>query len=110
MAMKVFFSILWSFRVFNSICKRAEAKGGDTCTTFPDKSKEMAKETIDLVHTFCEVDEYSRQLPVKKDYVRMQKGVHKQKWLVLCNLHELFVGFQEHTQYVSVLLTKTPFC
>ena len=34
---------------------------------------------------------YSRQLPRKKDYVNIQKGVHKQKRLVLCNLHELFV-------------------
>ena len=42
----------------------------------------MAQETIDFVHAFYENDEYSRQLPGKKDYVRTQKGVHKQEWSV----------------------------
>ena len=97
----------------------------------------MAQETTDLVHAFYEDDEYSRQLPGKKDYVSIQKGVHKQKQLVLCNLHELLVAFKERNpdvkigfskfctlcpkwcviagssgthSYVSVLLIKTPFC
>ena len=30
--------------------------------------------------------------PGKKDYVSIQKGVHKQKQLVLSNLHELLVA------------------
>ena len=47
------------------------------------KGKAMAQETIDLVHAFYEDDEYSRQLPRKKDYASIQKGVHKQKQLVL---------------------------
>ena len=59
------------------------------------KGKAMAQETIDLVHAFYEDDKYSRQLPGKKDYISIQKDVHKQKWLVLCNLHELFVAFKE---------------
>ena len=58
------------------------------------KGKAMAQETIDLVHAFYEDDEYSRQLPGKKDYVSIQKCVHKQKHLVLCNLHKLFVAFK----------------
>ena len=56
----------------------------------------MAQERIDLAHaSYEDDDEYSRQLPGKKDYVRIQKGVHKQKWLVLCNLHELSASFKE---------------
>ena len=47
----------------------------------------MAQETIDLVHAFYEDDGYSRQLPGKKEYVSIQKGVHKQKRLVMCNLY-----------------------
>ena len=82
------------------ICKRTEAKKGNTCTTFAKKGKEMAQERIDLVHVFCEDNEYNRQLPVKKDYVSIQKGVHKQKQLVLCNLHELFVAFKERNPAV----------
>ena len=53
------------------------------------KGKAMAQEIIDLVHAFYEDDEYSRQLPRKKDYVSKQKGDYKQKCLVLCNLPEL---------------------
>ena len=34
---KVLFWILWSFRVFNSICKRTEAKKVDTSAAFPEK-------------------------------------------------------------------------
>ena len=51
------------------------------------KSNAMAHETNGLVHAFYEDDEYNRQTPRKKDYVSIQKGVHKQKWLVLWNLH-----------------------
>ena len=56
----------------------------------------MAKRSAPVsafMHT-TEDDEYSRQLPMKKDDVSIQKGVQKQNWLVLCNLHELFVPFK----------------
>ena len=72
------------------------------------KGKAMAQETIDLVHAFYQDDEYSRQLPGKKDYVSIQKGVHKQKRLVLCNLHELFVAFKERNPNAKVGFSK--FC
>ena len=98
----------WSFRVFNLICKRVEAKKGDPCTTFQKKGKAMAQETIDLVHAFYEDDEYRKQLPGKKDYVSIQKGVHKQKRLVLFNLHELFVAFKERNPDVKSEFSK--FC
>ena len=62
----------------------------------------MAQETIDLVYAFCEDDEYSRQLPRKKDYVSIQKGVHKQKQLVLCYLNEMFVAFKERNPVVKI--------
>ena len=74
---------------------RSETKKGDTCTTFSEKSKPVAQEAIDLVYAFYEDDEYSRQLPRKKDYVSIQKSVHKQKQLFLCNLHEFFIAFKE---------------
>ena len=68
----------------------------------------MAQETTDLVQAFYEDDEYSRQLPEKKDYVSIQKGAHKQKWLVLCNLHELSVVFKERNPDVKIGFSK--FC
>ena len=72
------------------------------------KSKAMVQETIDVVNVFHERDEHSRQLPGKKDYVSIQKDVHKQKQLVLCNLHELFVAFKERNPDVKILFSK--FC
>ena len=72
------------------------------------KGKAMAQETIDLVHDFYQNDEYSRQLPGKKDYMSIQKGVHKQKQLVLCNLHELSVAFKERSLDVKIEFSK--FC
>ena len=42
-----------------------------------NKGKAMAQEATDLVHAFCEDDEFSRQLPWKKDYVSMQESIHK---------------------------------
>ena len=35
---KVLFWILWNFRVLNSICKRTEAKKGNTCTICPERN------------------------------------------------------------------------
>ena len=73
-----------------------------------EKGKTMAQETVDLLNVFYEDDEYSSKLPGKKDYVSIQKGVHEQKWLVLCNLHELFVAFQESNLDVKIGFCK--FC
>ena len=65
------------------------------------KGKALAQEKIHLVHAFYEDDEYSRQLPVKKDYVSIQKVLHKQKQLVLWNLHKLFIAFKERNPDVK---------
>ena len=69
----------------------------------------MAQDTIDHVHALYD-DEYSRYLPPQKDYVGMQKGVHKQKHkaISLCNLHELFVAFKERIPDVKIGFFK--FC
>ena len=36
--------------------------------------------------------EFSHQMPAKKDYVSIAKGVHKQKHLVLCNLRDFLMN------------------
>ena len=61
-----------------------------------------------LVHAFYEDDEYSRQLFQEKDCVRIQKCVHKQKGLVLCNLHEVFVAFKERNPDVKIIYSNSP--
>ena len=87
--------------------KRTEAKKGDTCTTtFPKKGKAMAQETMFLTMKMFMLSmrmmNTADSFLGKKDYVSIQKGVHKQKRLVLCNLHEheLFslLHFKKETQ------------
>ena len=50
---------------------------GILAQTSQKKGKAMTPETNGLVHAFYQDDEYSRQLSRKKDYVSIQKGVHK---------------------------------
>ena len=60
--------------------------GGILAKPVPKKGKTLfTQETLDLVQSFFEDDEYSRQIPGKKDYVSISWNVHKQKQLVLCN-------------------------
>ena len=60
----------------------------------------MDQETIDLVHAFYKDG--------KKDYIIIQKAVHKQRQLVLCDLHELLVAFKEKNPDVKIGFSK--FC
>ena len=66
----------------------------------------MAQKTIDLVHAFYEDDEYSKQLSGKKDYVSIQKCVHKKA--VPSDLHELLVAFKERNPDMKIEFSK--FC
>ena len=70
----------------------------------------MAQETIDLVHAFYKGDEYSRQLPGKKDYLKHTEKCLQTKAVssVWCNLHELFVAFKEINPDVKTEFSK--FC
>ena len=70
----------------------------------------MTQETIDLVHAFYEGDEFSRQLPGKKDYVKHTEKSLQTKAVssVWCNLHELFVAFKERNPDVKTEFSK--FC
>ena len=55
-----------------------------------------------------EDNEFSCQMPGKKDYVCISKGVNKQKHLALCNLREMYAGFKE--KYPNVKLEFSKFC
>ena len=69
----------------------------------------MTQETIDLVHAFYEGDEFSRQLPGKKDYVKHTEKCLQTKAVssVWCNLHELFVAFKERNPDVKIGFSKS---
>ena len=99
------------FRISEYLIRSAreqKQRKGILAQTSQKNSKAMAQETIDLVYAFYEDDENSRQLTRKIDYASIQKGVHKQKRLVLCNLHELFLAFKERNPDVKIRFSK--FC
>ena len=74
----------------------------------PKKSKTLPQETLDLVQSFFEEDEYSRQMPGKKDYLSIGRNVHKQKRLVLCDLSELYSAFRD--KYTNIKIGFSKFC
>ena len=45
----------------------------------PKKGKTLPQETLDLVQSFYEDDEYAQQMPGKKDHVSIDGNVQKQK-------------------------------
>ena len=70
--------------------------------------KVTSQNTTDLVLSMYDNDELSCQMPGKKDYLSIAKGVHKQKSLVLCNLREMYAAFKE--KYCNVKLGFSKFC
>ena len=72
----------------------------------PDKKKgkNVSQVTINLVKAFCIDNEFSRQMPGKKDYVSISRKTHKQKRSILSNLNELCANFK--SKYVSIGFSK----
>ncbi|XP_071839778.1 uncharacterized protein [Apostichopus japonicus] len=68
----------------------------------------LAKEIQDLVIKFYSDDEYSRQMPGKKDFVSVKRNVHVQKRLLLCSLKELYAAFEQNHPNVKIGFSK--FC
>ena len=66
----------------------------------------LPEETRSLVESFYQ-DEYSRQMPGKKDFVSISCNVHKQKRLILCNLKELYIAFKNSYPNHKVNITIT---
>ena len=82
--------------------------GGILAKPSPKKRKTLSQETLDLVQSFYEDDEYSRQIPEKKDYVSIGRNVHKQKRLILCNLSELYSALRDKYRNIKIGFSK--FC
>ena len=74
----------------------------------PKKGKSLPSETLSAVKMFYHDEEYSRQLPGKKDFVSVSKNVHVQKRLILCNLKELHSAFKSKHPTLQVGFLK--FC
>ena len=72
----------------------------------PKRGKKLSPEIVEKVIQTYEDEELSRQLPCKKDYASISKGIHKQKRLILCNLHELYSAFKVKHPNVKVGFSK----
>ena len=58
------------------------------------KRQRLSQEVIDTIIEFYCDDEFSRQLPGKKDCVSVGKNNHVSKRLLLCNLKELYTAYK----------------
>ena len=70
------------------------------------KGKVLHKEIEDSVKFFYDSSDLCRTMPGKKDYVSIQKNVHKQKKLLLCNLKELYVLYKENNPEIQISYSK----
>ena len=75
--------------------KLKEEKGIAAYPDFVTRQK-MSQEVLLSVRDFYCDDEFSRQLPGKKDYVSISKNQHMSKRLLLCNLKELYSAYVSH--------------
>ena len=85
------------FKVSQYMAKKAKKLAVEKgIMELPDKKmgKSFSKETENLVLEFFCDDEFSRQMPGKKDFVSVRRNFHVQKRLLLCNLRELYTEFK----------------
>ena len=66
------------------------------------------KELKDSVKLCYQDDEYLQLMPGAKDYVSVERNVHQQKHLLLCNLKELYQSCKKKVSQHKIALSK--FC
>ena len=100
----VFEYLVWTSHEIKKVC-------GILAKPASRKGKTITTETLHLVTSVYEDDNFSRKVPEKKDYVSVNKGVHNQNFATcksLCNLQELYTAFKEKHPNVNIGFSK--FC
>ena len=90
-------------------CKKIAIEKGILSDTTPKSHPYLDKEVVDLIINFYELDENSRVMPGKKDFVSVKidgKRVQMQKRLLLINLKELFQLLKEKYPGMKCSFTK----
>ena len=78
---------------------------GGILTTPTYKSRyKLPESTLEAVAVFFENNGYTRIMPDKSDCISVARNVHKQKWLILCNLKEWYFAFQEKYPDIKIAL------
>ena len=72
----------------------------------PVIGKRLSEKTVNSVLEFYQNDEYSRQLPGKKDCVSIRKNVHVSKRLILCNLKEIYTAIKDKHPDLKISFSK----
>ena len=70
------------------------------------KGKKLSQDVVEFVHSFYHNDEFSCQMPGKKDFVSINKNVYQQKRLILSNLKELYEAFKKAYPNVKIGYSK----
>ena len=66
------------------------------------------KKTVYSVLEFFQIDEYSQQLPGKKNCVSIGKNLHISRPLILCNLRELYTAFKDKHPDLKISFLNLP--
>ena len=84
---------IFSFQYYSKARLLRDEKG---IAEYPDlfKRQKLTEETINKIKSFYFDDEFSRQLPGKKDSVSIGRNNHCAKRLLLCNLKELYATYR----------------
>ena len=85
-----------------------KSAGGILATPTYKSRNKLPESMLEAVAAFYENDGYTRIMPGKSDCVSVARNMHKQKWLILCNLKELYFAFQEKYPDIKIGLLK--FC
>ena len=68
--------------------------------------KTLDNNVIDAVDEMYNDDEFTRQLPGRKDFVSVSKNVHVSKRLMLCNMKELYTAFKNRNPQLNIGFSK----
>ena len=66
----------------------------------------LEQDTLDAVIAFYNDDEFTRQLPGKRDCVSIGKKQYMSKRLILCDLKELYAAFKEKNPEMKISFSK----
>lgn len=92
--------------------RRLKAEKGIAAYSDTIKRQRLSEEVLDTIQDIYCDDEFSRQLPGKRDCVSIHKNVHVSKRLLLCNLKESFDAYKlkylEHKVGFSKFVSLRP--
>ena len=104
-------NILMSFNTLFELHMKSKTQVEYQQNLLLKKGKTITTETLYLLTNAYKDDNFSRQLPEKKDYVSVSKGVHEPNFATcksLCNLQKLCTALKEKHPNINIGFSK--FC